>query len=422
MLFRSNTAIGGYTSGVKADLINGRLVLRATSQAMSDGSTVDGKVIVAAGSGATALGLTAGTYYAPMLAFGPYTDVPTFGSGDSTPAPSGSIWIKTSSVGGGAKWAVKTYNSTKAQFVSVSAPLYASREAATYALDYLNGGLGVASGSVFVQYGTKFGYPATFRVFERTTSGVTKVTAASAPATTFTIGNTFELSVSQAGSDVMTTYSFTINSTTAAGFVALVLGKNIPNVFAQVESNGAISFTHRAGGDIVFTDTSAGADNPISTAGINTSVNRVYYETSGDFYGSLRASNWGTITDLTFSSDQPYVAPDDGTLWYYANAYEADVMICGQNGWKGYRTVSSDARGFDLTLTDPSGPIFSPTQPTLQSNGNSVVSGDLWVDTGDLENFPKMYRYSSSSGKWTDRKSTRLNSSHIPLSRMPSSA
>ena len=25
-------------------------------------------------------------------------------------------------------------------------------------------------------------------------------------------------------------------------------------------------------------------------------------------------------------------------------------------------------------------------------------------------------------GKWSDRKSTRLNSSHIPLSRMPSSA
>ena len=28
----------------------------------------------------------------------------------------------------------------------------------------------------------------------------------------------------------------------------------------------------------------------------------------------------------------------------------------------------------------------------------------------------------SGSGKSTDRKSTRLNSSHIPLSRMPSSA
>ena len=397
-----NTALGGYTgSGVKADMINGQLILRATSQAMSDGSTVDGKVTVASGTGATALGLTAGTYYAPMLTFGSYTNVPTFGTGDDTPAPTGSIWIKTSSVGGGAKWAVKTYSSSKATFSSVAAPMYASREAAIYELDYLNGGLGIAVGSVFVQYGTKSGYPATFRVFERSRSGVTKVTASNAPATTFTIGNTFDLSVTQAGSDALTTYSFTVNSTSAAGFVALVLGKNIPNVFAQVESSGAISFTHRAGGDIIFTDTTSGADNPINVAGINTSVTGVYYESYGDYFGSLRASNWAPITDLTYSESQPYVAPDDGTLWYYANAYEADVMICGQNGWKGYRTVSSDARGFDLTLTDPSGPIFSASTPTLQSNGNAVVSGDLWVDTSDLENFPKIYRYNSNSGKWT---------------------
>ena len=182
---------------------------------------------------------------------------------------------------------------------------------------------------------------------------------------------------------------------------------------SQVESNGAISFTHRAGGDIVFTDTSAGADNPISTAGINTSVNRVYYETSGDFYGSLRASNWGTITDLTFSSDQPYVAPDDGTLWYYGNATEADVMICGANGWQGYRTVANDARGYDLTATDPMGPIFSATQPTIHSDATSLVSGDLWVDTSDLENFPKLYRYDGTKWNTIDKTDKKIGRAHV---------
>ena len=34
----------------------------------------------------------------------------------------------------------------------------------------------------------------------------------------------------------------------------------------------------------------------------------------------------------------------------------------------------------------------------------------------------RQYRWSAKEAKWQDRKSTRLNSSHIPLSRMPSSA
>ena len=394
-----NTAFASaYGDGIKADYVAGRLVIRATSAAKSNGTDADGKVIIASGSGATALGLTAGTYYAPMLDFGGYTQVPSFGSGEATPAPTGSIWIKTSSVGGGASWAVKQYKANTAQFVAVAAPMYDTREDALYGLDPLNGGIAVTSGTVFVQYSTLQNYPATFQVMQRSTQGITKVSATSAPAAAFVIGNTFSLSVTQAGSPDITTYSFTINSTTTAGFVALVLSANIPNVFAEVESNGAISFIHRAGGDIIMTN---GTGTPLTNAGFSTSIHGVYYEVGGAYYQSLRATNWANIgSSLAFSVSTPYVAPMDGTLWYYANAYEADIMVCGNSGWVGYRTLSSDARGFDLTLTDTSGPIFSPSQPTLQSTGNAVVSGDIWVDTSDMENFPKMRRYNSTSRQW----------------------
>ena len=30
-------------------------------------------------------------------------------------------------------------------------------------------------------------------------------------------------------------------------------------------------------------------------------------------------------------------------------------MICGANGWQGYRTVANDARGYDLSATDANG-------------------------------------------------------------------
>src|ERR1051326_8587259 len=41
---------------------------------------------------------------------------------------------------------------------------------------------------------------------------------------------------------------------------------------------------------------------------------------------------------------------------------------------------------------------------------------------GPVRSSPAAYRCRSPASAWGDRKSTRLNSSHIPLSRMPSSA
>ena len=393
-----------YGDGIAAEIdTNGRLVIRATSAAKSNGSTVDGKVTIAASSGASALGLTAATYYAPMLKFGSYTEVPTFATGEATPAPSGSIWIKTSATGSGASWAVKKYNSTSDSWTTLAAPLYASTQAAIYGLDSLNGGSGIADGAVFVQYSSLDGYPATFKVFDRNGSGQTKITGA-VPSSNFTVGHTFTLAVSAAGSSTLTAYTFSgsyaVAGTSVDSFVSLVLSRNIPDVYAVKEATGAISFIHRSGGEIVFIDTTAGSGNPIATAGITTSTTGIEYEYAGTYTGSLRASKWTALgTALTFSIETPYVAPTAGTLWYYGNATEGDVMICGSDGWKGYRNVSSDARGYNLSNSNPTGPIFSPTQPTLQSDGTSLVAGDLWVDTGDLENFPLLYRYSGST--WT---------------------
>jgi hypothetical protein len=386
-----------YGDGVKAELVNDRIVLRAT-----DDSNSNGTIVIAEGTGnlAAALGFTAGTYYAPMLEFGSYTEVPTFATGEATPAPTGSVWIKTSSTGSGASWAIKKYNATSMTWTTLSAPLYASKEAATYGLDILNGGGGIADGAVFVQYGSKAGYPATFRVFERNGTGATKVTGTNT-SPSFTVGKTFSLKVTQAGSaSLSTAYTFTLTQTSADNFVSQVLAANIPNVFAQKESTGAISISHRSGGDIVLI---ADGNNPLNfstSMGLTVSVTGIETEDSGTNVGSIRASKWKKLgTGLTYSTETPYIAPEDGTLWYYGNATEADVMICGTDGWKGYRTVTSDARGYDLSNTDPSGPIFSTSQPTLHSDGGSLVSGDLWVDTSDLENFPVLYRYTGS--KWT---------------------
>ena len=63
------------------------------------------------------------------------------------------------------------------------------------------------------------------------------------------------------------------------------------------------------------------------------------------------------------------------------------------------RNVARDPRGYNLSLTDANGVIVSPTEPTTQSGslGTPLVPGDLWLDSGDLEHYPRLYRYNSSN-------------------------
>jgi hypothetical protein len=48
--------------------------------------------------------------------------------------------------------------------------------------------------------------------------------------------------------------------------------------------------------------------------------------------------------------------------------------------------------------TDPAGPIVSATAPENgdRSDSGNLVTGDLWIDTSDLENFPQIYRFNAA--------------------------
>jgi hypothetical protein len=72
-------------------------------------------------------------------------------------------------------------------------------------------------------------------------------------------------------------------------------------------------------------------------------------------------------------------------------------MINDGTGWKGYKNVSNDVRGYNLTQTDPNGPQISPTAPTTQSDTTPLVYGDLWIDTSNLELYPVIKRWQINS-------------------------
>ena len=77
---------------------------------------------------------------------------------------------------------------------------------------------------------------------------------------------------------------------------------------------------------------------------------------------------------------------------------QVDIMINTGSAWVGYQTLNNDVRGYNLTATDPAGPIVSVTAPTQQSDATPLVYGDLWLDTSNLEIYPVLYRWESVSG------------------------
>jgi hypothetical protein len=72
-----------------------------------------------------------------------------------------------------------------------------------------------------------------------------------------------------------------------------------------------------------------------------------------------------------------------GTLWYDNNVTNTNIDILYQNAGT-WATYSNDVQ-------------FSATAPTLQSDATALATGDLWIDSSDLENFPKIYKRSAAA-------------------------
>jgi hypothetical protein len=101
------------------------------------------------------------------------------------------------------------------------------------------------------------------------------------------------------------------------------------------------------------------------------------------------------FTEFTYVANEgaPVTLPANNTNWYYSVVDQVDIMIQDNGIWQGYRNVTMDSRGYNLTQTDPNGPIIATDAPTTQSDGTALVYGDLWIDSNDLENYPAIFRW-----------------------------
>jgi hypothetical protein len=399
---------------------------------------------------ASILKISAGTYYPPEFQSSPHTEVPQWRRNSLidgvTPAPlgrpSGSVWLKTTEPSGGARFRVRRWNSANQAWVAVDAPLYSTGHAANFFLDRSGGGKNIPADSIFVQvnatedtaydiddtpgespnpaaFDTTHGL-ATFRLFRRKTTATTSITSNVISPETFTSGVEYEFTIKQSilGNIRLSgaaTIQFTgttnpeADAETIAGFInGAAFTVTVPDtspgaqpgstveqaisnlVRASLTDDNRIVIEHLSGGEIRFTEV---ANSPVGLL-FGSGYNSYTKAGTANFY-ALRggvaagaqedylASNWIPLSDSGFAAQngQPLNEPIDGQLWYNSEFSEVDIMIHDGTTWRGYRNVLSGTR--------TTGPAVAASNPYT----GSTVTGDLWISTADLENYPTIYRY-----------------------------
>ena len=428
------TAIGTNVTNVTASVnsTTGNLEIFHNGRAVGDSSGGTNTIRFEEGNGTLVadLGLTSNKVLnGVQFLQAKHTNRPTWDNATtSEDRPNGSVWFKTTSANSGADIVAKLYATASASFSTVAAPLHTNHASALFNLDPANGGTGLSAGALYTQFNiTEESITASdtadttpnlgnFQLF-RYEGGVTKITS-KLTSPTFTSTETFTIKETRKNQEGFSSaITVTLGGTGADDFVAAVNAKvnasalassttELINIKASKLTTGEIVIEHLLGGDFRMFDGENGT--PLADAGFSsttahsygsfdadstTLINNLYDIPTGDTIDStanngLVASNWKRLS-YTASLSAPTNEPADGTLWYHTATDEVDIMAHNGTTFVGYLTAYSS--------TDPNGPQFSATAPTKQSDGTALVTNDLWIDTSDLENYPKLYKYNTAA-------------------------
>ncbi len=423
----NNAGIDGVSASVNAT--TSQLELFHSGIGLGDSSIAGGnsiRVEAVSGTLLADLGFTSGVYRGAQFLQAAHTSRPTWKTADDN-RPTGSVWFKTTSANSGANISAKLYSTASGTFSTVSAPLYATHNAAIYNIDPTNGGTGISVGALYTQFNitessvdsaNSSGNLGDFQMF-RYEGGETVIISKNTNPS-FTHNETFTVRESIKNQSALdSARTITVQSgdgSTAADSEDFVTAFNTPssggahtNLVADIvtsgEFAGAIRIKHKLGGEFRMNETSG---TPLADAGFSTAtahaygtytansttlIDNLYVTPTGDSEDStvgndIMASNWKRLS-YTAGVNSPSNEPADGALWYNTNTDEADIMVHNGTTFIGYANAYS--------TTDPNGPQFSATAPTTQSDGTPLVDKDLWIDTSDLENYPKLYKYNTSA-------------------------
>jgi len=333
-----------------------------------------------------------------QVAISQHYSYPNFNGSTAT----GSVWVTTTTPANGANWSIKLYNSSSQSWTTVTTPIYSNIPSANYALDATGGGKNIPVGSLFIEsnYDHSVTESASFKVWRKAVTGVTTITGSAS-------GNIANPS---------TDYKFVVRETTLSGTwsstqtvtvntlnTGLKLGSLIPAALSAAgltylsatwdNTTNVLSITHSGGGAFeLYDDTNTPLGNFFALG----STANLYSTPTNDFvFGTTQfnyiATAWKSLV-YEATPTAPYTVPADGALWYNSVVDEVDVMYHNGTTWVGYSNSFPNA--------DPAGPIISATEPdktTGQSDGSALVTGDIWVDTSDIDQYGRnIYVYSGT--------------------------
>ncbi len=188
-----------------------------------------------------------------------------------------------------------------------------------------------------------------------------------------------------------------INFSTHAGKVSINLSINgaadIPVTFtgANVSAVSVDEIVASINSATGINSTTASASNVEGKVTITTSDGKDIGISAGNVAGytpsdiNITAGTYSNFKALSYeASDNAITGPaTNGTLWYDNNVANNNIDILYQNAgtWASY---SNDVQ-------------VGASAPTVQSDNTALVDGDLWIDSSDLENFPKIYKRVSSA-------------------------
>ena len=391
--------------GITAANVDGYLEIYSNgSSSGAEDSATGGPVVIGGDADKlTLLGIASGTYHPPAVQVSAHTSVPEFKVNDSISRPTGSIWFKTTVPNGGANLSVNLWNSETLLWDEKSTGMYANNTTALYGLDSTGGGANLAIGELFAKTNVANDTQplATFSIYRRQSIGATVIRS---PIITDAIGTaswTFTMSASETGKVAMTTpVTVSVNTTASAtgdaiAIASAITSAGVANVSATVDVQNKIVITHAKGGEINFVDTSSLLNNigfkPFAAADAVSTPNLAYADGTNVSTSPKQfvATNWRVLT-ATPSGTAPTALANAGQLWYNSIVDEVDMMYHNGTTWVGY----NDATAF--ADADSQGPIVAASMPIVQQLGGGLVTGDLWISTADLENYPTIYRYNNN--------------------------
>lgn len=351
------------------------------------------------------------------------------GSGAAPSASTaGSVWIKTTTVGGGANIVVKYYSTSTSTWSTISSPLYADDDNAVTALTPAANSLYTMfdddmdaawnndriDNATYKQTANNSTPEVAYEIKLRGTATTTSTTG-----TADLSGNGIDLTGSQTGLK-MNICNVDVTVTAAGGAASnvtlaeIVAGINndasltAKTVVASIEaSSGTKEYLklERTNGKNIWIEDTATAGNVIGTTTANLGFTDNMASGSDSWY---MASIWGNLS-YEASASAPTSSPVDGTLWYDTNL-TADMYIAENDGgtmkWFAYAN-SKDAFTAGNVNTGPNGEAAGirdlqmvSTEPTKQSDGTALENGDIWIDSNELEAYPKIYKYNTGTSAW----------------------